>query len=163
MEVKKDWWRYAILAGVVVGLIWWRNRGPEAPASPTKEEQVAERANKFLEDSGIALPEGVARTNLEDVTGGMATGVATINKTNGTSEVMVLAGIPDEKGIYVAWLMNEAGQYKRLGRLVSNKGGMTLSFTGKDLSSYKTLIVSKEEKIGNEPTEQILKGTLTED
>jgi hypothetical protein len=161
MNWQKDWWRFAAVAAVVIGLAWWRNQTPSAPVEEKTLAQVTEeRTNQFLKDAGITIPEGSERANLEDATNSGATGIATRRETNGRTNVTVIAGVPNENNAYVGWLVNEAGEYRRLGTMRIAKGGLTLDFSGSNLDGFDQVVVSEEANVGSKPTKEVLRGSF---
>lgn len=159
MDWNKDWWRYGLVALVVVGLLWWRNRQqPEAPVAPMSEQEATERANKFLQEAGIEVPEGTERANLMDLVNEGLTGVVTRKVEGGKTEISVIAGLPETTKLYVAWLANDQGDWRRLGRLVDEKGGMKLDYQGEGIGGFDEVVVSEETGVGVKPTKPVLRG-----
>jgi hypothetical protein len=123
---------------------------------------TTERVNQFLTDKGINLPTGVKRADLSEANSSGGTGVATQDASAGKNNYAVIADLPElNKGTYVAWLKNEAGEILKLGNLKSEKGGMMVDYsTAKDVSTLKQVVVSQEETVGNAPTNVVLEGSF---
>jgi hypothetical protein len=162
--MKDNWWKFLVLAVVVIGLVWWRqNQAPrEELEVPTPEEQLEQQVNQFLEDSGIRLPEGSERANLSDQTGGSATGVASRQVGTTRTDITVIADLPDlTGGSYVAWLTDEDGDFERMGALRPAKGGYLIDFsTSQNIEGMDEVVISRETSITNQPSELILQGSF---
>jgi len=166
--MKDNWWRLLLLIAVVIGLIWWRQSRNDdnkpTPNTNTEEQQVEERANRFLEERNIQLPEGAERTNLKDVSGGEGTGVVTRVASDNKTELTVLAALPDlDEGYYMAWVRNGDNSVQKLGRLQMGKGGyMVDAQVNQKLSGAEKVIISRETKATDEPTSVVLEGAFKE-
>lgn len=163
MNFRENWWKFLVLALVVLGLIWWRqNRNQPEEELVTEAEQIEEQVNRYLEERGIELPEGGRRANLKDVAEGLGTGVATVVESDETEErtYTVIAGLPDlSVGWYVVWARNAEGDLVNLGRMRQAKGGYLLDTTSaQDLSGYEEVVISKEDSVSDEPSEIVLEG-----
>jgi hypothetical protein len=123
---------------------------------------TTERVNQFLSDKKINLPEGVERADLHEANSSGGTGVATLDKQSGKNSYSVITDLPElTKGMYVAWLKNEAGEVVKLGNLKSEKGGMMVDYSMyQETGSYKQVIVSQEEKVSGAPTNVVLEGSF---
>lgn len=162
--MRENWWKFLVLAGVVGGLVWWRQG--QAPKEEievqTPEERLEEQVNRFLDDSGISLPEGAERANLSDVSGGDASGVVSKEESGSLTELTVIADLPElTGGSYVAWLVSDEGVFMRLGALRAAKGGFLVDFSStSDLTGYDTVVVSRETSITTQPSSEILRGSF---
>lgn len=161
MQDNRHWIAIAGVILLVVGFLWWRGR-TAAPESPITDEDIEleERVNRFLEDRGITLPEGVERVNLRDETGEGYAGVATRSLEVNGSQLTLIADLPDlDEGWYEAWLRGEDEDYRSLGRLRESKGGYIIDqLSTLDADEYRWIVISRETASVSEPTDVVLRG-----
>lgn len=161
-----------IVIGIIVllligGVVLWRQRAarqeqPE-PVGETlsREEQLEERFQ-------LDIPEDVDKAELDDATGGTATGLATRKFEDGTFTHGVLADLPDpETGkFYQGWLVKgEEGDddfdIVSTGRLSMAKGGWSLDFQAStDYSDYSRVLITAEEREDSTPEDTLLEGSF---
>ena len=165
---SRVWW---IIGLVIIALLaWWYFRGRAGTPQPgeipseeqVQEDQAAERANEFLEERGVTLPSEVERVNLRDVAGGTATGVATRDQINGSTEYTVLAALPElSGGQYEAWLTRVDGSDPvSLGELRAEKGGFIVEkTTTEDWSERTRVMVTSEAQQDMTPETVVLEGS----
>lgn len=164
MNLRENWWKYLILAVVVVGLLWYRRDGTEDTpevVTPNDDEVVEQQVDDFLRDRNISLPEGGDRANLRDQTDDGLTGVAT--RTDENELITVLADLPDPEAgnFYQAFLLSGDNDYLSLGRLRPAKGGYLLETrVDADLSGYDTVVISRETGEASEPSRILLRGNF---
>lgn len=155
------------LSTVLMGACIFNRGGDEANQNEdlSLDGVSEERVNQFLQENNITLPEGSSRVNLQDATGGSATGVVstTSEESAANTEVHVLAALPDPgSDTYVAWAVTGEERVV-LGQLRPGKGGFmiqaALPAAAAGASGY---VVSRESSIGDAPTNIVLQGTLSE-
>ena len=165
--IRENQWLLAGLAAVVLvgGYLLMRPTSDNNNEQDQKETQTAqtdEKANKFLEESGLNLPEGVERYNLSGE--GENTGIVTRKKTQGDmTEITVLAGLKDlESGYYQVELLDNQDKVEVLGNLRQGKGGYVLETTKKiDTQKYNRIRVSQ--KVGADPGKVVLEGEFKQE
>lgn len=148
-----------ILAGLA-GIIFWARKPQETlevPHIPSVEEKMEGIFN-------LEIPEDTEKAQLEDVSGGDASGIATRSYENGGFSHVVLADLPDpEEGFfYQGWLVRGAIEDKDFistGKMVLVKGGYLLEFESDiDFSEYEGVVISLEKIDDKEPEKHILEG-----
>jgi hypothetical protein len=137
---------------VIVGLFYFRQREENGDLTVPEEETVQDVERRIEERFGVQIPEGVNRTQLRDVAGGDAYGLATRTMENKTFVHNILADLPDpETGrVYQAWLARgEEGEEDydlvATGRMRIAKGGWVLEYrTSRNLEDYNRVLISSE-------------------
>lgn len=133
----------------------------EPPPTPAVQEKIEESFN-------VEIPEDVEKTELKDVAGGNASGMATRKFENGVFSLLVLADLPDAEAgsFYEGWLVKgKVGETDfdivSTGKLRQAKGGYLLEFkSAKDYSDYNQVVVTLEKKPDNLPEKHILEGSF---
>jgi hypothetical protein len=160
-----------VVIGLIVllglgALIYWAVRSgkeEELPAVPTPS--IEEK----LEDSfKYQIPEGFEKAELDDVTGGTGSGLASRKYESGTFNHAILADLPDpESGsFYEGWLVRgKEGDadfaYISTGKLSVAKGGYMLEFESSvDYSDYSGVVVTLEKVNDKKPEKHILEGSF---
>jgi hypothetical protein len=151
-----------LIGGLLIGALVLGGCQKQQPAPQGQvngQAAVDEQVNKFLTEKGITLAPGAGRAALSGPEG---SGIASMDKSNGTTTYSVIADLPPlTGGMYAAWLKNEAGAVVNLGQLKQEKGGyMVTKTTTEDWSSYKTVIVSQETGTVTTPTGAVLQGNF---
>lgn len=169
--MRGQWW-WVVLAIVVVGIVFWKFQGGGEEVAEDLEEiipnEVVEgerRAEEFLSEKGIDLPNGATRAVLFDKTGGNATGVVVREQMNGQALYTVLAALPDPTdGWYQAWLARAGNQEPvSLGILALGKGGYLTEVTREFLTDYSRVLVTRETVDDETPELVILEGEFAEE
>jgi hypothetical protein len=124
----------------------------------SEDVQLEERVNRFLDESGVSLPENGERANMSDETGGDATGVVNRQTEGNQTMFTVLAALPEPTGNYHAWVDTGEESYLYLGRLTPAKGGYLLEKTIEGEFSGNEVVVSDEVRVGETPTNIVLRG-----
>jgi hypothetical protein len=164
--MKDNWWKIGVLAVVILGLVYWRQQGaqPEQAIELNEEQQLEERVNRFLEETGRVLPEGAERANLTDEVGeGAGTGVATRVADERGTTITILAGLPDPRGgFYQAFLVLGDNEYRSIGRLEAGKGGYMIERRLSNVpEEANEIVVSHEQSLTERPRGDIvLRGTF---
>lgn len=106
-----------------------KNQAQEPTPTPSIEEKVKETFN------GLTIPSDIERTELKDVSGGGAFGVATRTE--------MLANLPQLPAgqYYQGKLENGSGQSVLLGTFRVAKGGYILEYDSSKYSGYNKVIV----------------------
>jgi len=148
----------SVLAGALV-FGGCQKQTPAPQGQVNGQAAVDEQVNKFLTEKGITLAPGAGRAALSGPEG---SGIASMDKANGTTTYSVIADLPSlTSGMYAAWLKNESGAVVNLGQLRLEKGGyMVVKTTTEDWSGYKTVVVSKETGAAATPTGAVLQGNF---
>jgi hypothetical protein len=154
-----------IILIVLAIIVYWVSRPEEPTPTPSPTPVPIEEVERRLEDQlRRTLPETGDRVGLEDVTGGDSSGLAVKEKTDTTTNVSLLADLPDlvAGSFYQAWLIRTVDNQEEklsLGRLVLAKGGYSLEYsTRSDLEDYDKLVVSLEKTFDNTEEQRILEG-----
>lgn len=153
-----------IILAVVAGAIVWirRTRTQEEPLpTPSIEEKIERTFN-------LEIPEDVERADLNDVTGGTGSGIATRKYESGRFSHTVLADLPDPTAgyFYEGWLVRgKEGDanfaFISTGRMRVAKGGYLLEFTSStDYSAYNGVVVTLERVDDKKPETHILEGSF---
>ena len=154
-----------IALAIIAGIIYWyrRTSQTELPPSPqpTFEETFEDRFN-------IQVPEDVDKSELRDVSGGDASGLATRKYESGSFTHAVLADLPDPTSgyFYEGWLVrgkegDENFAYISTGRFSLAKGGYMLEFqSSKDYSEYSGVVVTLEMLNDGKPEKHVLEGSF---
>lgn len=154
-----------VLGGVILvilfaGFLLLRNQDPVDPAvvpTPTPSQSIE---SKIESTFNVAIPDDIEKAELQDVSGGDASAVATRKFENNIFEFSILADLPDPQSgsFYSAWLGNN-NDYHYLGRLSIAKGGYSLEYTvDHDHSEFNQVIVSQESADVSVPTKRVLQG-----
>lgn len=130
----------------------------------TQTSAPANIENKIEEKFKVDIPDDADKIEMEDATGGDASGIAVRKYEKNVFDASILADLPEpEKGkIYYAWISKgEEGKegFERvlLGSLQIAKGGWSLEYTGsKDYSDYDTFLVSEGKTSDNKPDKVVL-------
>lgn len=137
MEEKQNWLTIGAIVLVVAGLgfFLYRQSQQAIDEAPIADEETVtrERADRFLEDMNIELPEDATRVNLRDVSDSDGTGIATRRPDGDVLLQSVLVALPDPAPgeFYEAYLVSsedEEVEPLRLGRLQMIKGGWALDY-----------------------------------
>ena len=153
-----------IILAVVAGAIVWIRRArttPEPLPTPSIEEKIEKTFN-------LEIPEDVERADLNDVTEGTGSGIATRKYENGRFSHTVLADLPDPTAgyFYEGWLVRgKEGEtnfaFISTGRMRVAKGGYLLEFNSStDYSSYSGAVVTLEKVDDKKPEAHILEGSF---
>ncbi|MBI4157903.1 anti-sigma factor [Candidatus Woesebacteria bacterium] len=152
-----------ILVLVIGGFLWLRNRAPKEVTAPsTSNQENIERS------FNLTIPDDVDTADLEDVSGGDGSAVATRKFENGTFTHMVLADLSDPAAgtFYEGWLVRgKMGDfdfaYISTGKLRVAKGGFLLEFkSAVDYSNYNGVVVTLEKVNDKTPETHILEGSF---
>lgn len=138
------------------------NRTGEAEPSTGEGVVLEQRVEELLEKSGVELPEGVDRADLNPVEGD-GTGLATRNLVDQGREYTVLAALPTPvSGWYEAWISNDDGsEAVSLGRLQSVKGGYLVEVTlDGELSEKNRVVVTLGPTDEGATTNVVLEGAF---
>lgn len=148
---------------VVAGIVYFVRRPSTTPIEipeQTVEEKIEDRFK-------MQIPDDVDKTELSDVTGGSASGIATRDFTEGKFTHAVLADLPEpEGGFYEGWLVRgEEGDvnfdFFSTGKLRIAKGGYVLEYTSaKDYSDYNKVVITFETVFDKTPEDHILEGSF---
>jgi hypothetical protein len=157
---KKDIVIGLVILAALAGLIYWGSRRGEGeelplPTVPSVEEKIEGAFD-------IEIPENVDKAELEDVSGGDASGIATRKFENGLFNHMVLADLPDpEPGeFYEGWLIKD-GEVISTGKMRLAKGGYLLEFeSSTDYPDYNQVVITLEKIDDENPEAHILEGSF---
>ncbi|OGM19936.1 hypothetical protein A2714_04340 [Candidatus Woesebacteria bacterium RIFCSPHIGHO2_01_FULL_38_9] len=151
----------------LAGVIYYRQK-----TRPTEEMRVPETLSSseevFEEKFKIDIPDDISKSELKDISGGNATGIATRNFENAVFSHTVLADLPDpqEGKFYEGWLVradvgSENFSQVSTGRMQLAKGGWMLNFESKiDYSDHGKVVITEEERSDATPEKYILEGTF---
>lgn len=153
-----------IILAVVAGAIVWirRARTTQEPLpTPSIEEKIEKTFN-------LEIPEDVERADLNDVSGGTGSGIATRKYESGRFTHALLADLPDPVPgtFYEGWLVRgKEGEanfaFISTGRMGVAKGGYLLEFTSStDYSAYNGVVVTLERVDDKKPEKHILEGSF---
>ncbi len=151
----------AVLAGAIVAIRRTRTPKPLPLATPSVEEKIEKTFN-------FEIPEDVEKAELNDVSGGTGSGIATRKYQSGRFSHAVLADLtdPEVDGYYEGWLVrgNEGDAnfaYVSTGKMRIAKGGYLLEFeSNKDYSDYKKVVITLEKINDGKPETHILEGSF---
>lgn len=147
-----------VILAVLAGIIYWVRRPVDklkVPSTPSVEEKIEGVFN-------IEIPEDAEKAQLEDVTGGDASGIATRSYEDGRFTHVVLADLPDPEvgSFYEAWLVR-GNNFVSTGKLRIAKGGYLLEFeSGVDYSDFDEVVVTLETVEDRNPEQYILEGSF---
>ena len=146
-----------ILAGllvlIVAGIVVYMFVKPNVPKTNITLPTV--RPTEKIENKfNLQIPDDVEKINLNDVSGGTGSGIATRN------EILVDLADPETGKFYQAWLEDNSGKRISLGKLVIEKGGWLVSYNSKASPEYKKVIVSLETKFDNILETKVLEGSF---
>lgn len=148
--------RRDVLAGllilVVLVVVIYMFAKPNVPKTPftiptPAPEEVIE--NKFK----LQIPDDVEKTDLNDVSGGTGSGIAT------RSEVLVDLPDPEAGKFYQAWLEKD-GKLVSLGKMTVAKGGWLVSYNSSSYPGYNKVIISLETKLDANMEVKVLEGSF---
>lgn len=152
-----------VLLLAVVLVFWFRGKTPKSVMAPTpvSEEKIEKSFN-------LTIPEDVDKVEMNDVSGGDASGVATRKYENGNFSHMVLADLSDPEAgtFYEGWLVkgkmgDEDFAYISTGRMVVAKGGYLLEYkSSTDYSDYTGVVITLEKVNDKKPETHILEGSF---
>ena len=153
-----------IILAVVAGAIVWIRRAKTAQEplpTPSIEEKIEKTFN-------LEIPEDVERADLNDVTGGTGSGIATRKYASGRFTHALLADLPEPASgtFYEGWLVRgKEGEanfaFISTGRMRVAKGGYLLELTSStDYSDYKGVVVTLERVDDKKPEAHILEGSF---
>jgi hypothetical protein len=154
----------AVILAVLAGVVFWNRDDSEEINVP----QTLSVEDKIEESFNLQIPDDVGRSELKDVSGKDASGIATRKYENGVFEHSVLTDLPDpEQGkFYQGWLTKGSkgeDDYSlvSVGKLRLAKGGYMLDYKSKtDYSSHNQVVVTLEEKFDDTPEEHVLEGSF---
>jgi hypothetical protein len=163
-------WRIGLILLLILGWWWWRgsrlvSQNEQAAPTPTAASvnPGGARAEEFLEESGIEIPEDNERVVLDAVGGGENTGVMAWSSEGAQATVTVIASLPDlQTGTYAAWLSFE-DEFTRIGNLRLSKSGYLLDtrVEARVIEQAQRVIVSRETGVDRgEPVDRVLEGRL---
>ena len=155
------------LAVIIAGFYFLFLRKPEAPGLEVTEN-TPQITDEMKSSFGVLIDDNAEKTELVDVTGGMASAIATRIYENGVFTHAVLADLPDPTSgtFYEGWLVRgKAGDsdfdFISTGKMQLAKGGYVLEFESQtDLSDYAGVVVTLETKLDDVPEEHILEGSF---
>lgn len=153
-----------VILAVVAGAIVWLRRTrttPEPLPTPSIEEKIEKTFN-------LEIPEDVERADLNDVSGGTGSGIATRKYDGGRFTHAVLADLPDPVAgyFYEGWLVRgKEGDanfaFISTGKMRVAKGGYLLEFNSStDYSAYSGVVVTLERVDDKKPETHILEGSF---
>ena len=149
-----------IILAALAGFIYLRAR------RETKDElqvpQTLSIEDRLEQAFDFEIPEDVDKTELKDVTGGDASGIATRKYEGGQFTHAVLADLPDpETGtFYEGWLVKEESVIST-GRFRIAKGGYLLEFqSSTNYSDYNDVVITLEKVADSTPEEHVLEGSF---
>jgi hypothetical protein len=132
----------AILAGFIY---YWKK--------PTLDEQLKVPQTLSVQDQiedkfNLSIPDNVDKAELNDVSGGNASAIATREYSDGKFTATILADLPDpESGFYTSELAKD-NETIATGSLILAKGGYLLEYqSSQDLSDFSTVRVKLNDKI----------------
>ena len=163
--------RRDIVIGLVIlfalaGFIFFRAKRETSPELIVPQTLSTE--DTLEEKFGLTLPEDVEKVELNDVSGGDGSGIATRKFESGIFTHTILADLPEPTSgtFYQGWLVRgSAGDdnfaFISTGRMTLAKGGYLLEFqSATDFSEYNQVIVTKEIVADSTPETHILEGSF---
>lgn len=153
-----------LILAVIAGTIsWLRGR------SVTSQPQVTLEMEEKMETTfNLDIPDDVEKTELTDVSGGTASGIATRNYDGSSFTHTVLADLPDpiQATVYEGWLVRgKAGdnnfKFVSTGVMQIAKGGYLLQFESDvDLTAFTGVVITLEQKVDATAEKHILEGSF---
>ncbi len=162
---KRDIFIGLIILAILATVVYWLRK----PGQPTPEIPMAPAAEEKFESAfNLEIPEDVDKAILKDVSGGMASGIATRRFEDNQFSHAVLADLadPEAGSFYQAWLIRgKEGDldFAQLstGKLRIAKGGWLLEYQSKtNYSDYNDVLVSLEKIFDQTPESHILEGSF---
>lgn len=155
-----------VVLAAVAGLILRFRSSRETKVETTPTPPSVE--DRFEESFNVEIPEDVEKSELKDVSGGSASGIATRDFENGKFTHMVLADLPAPEvgSYYQAWLQkgdegDEDFSLVSTGRMVLVKGGYLIEFeSNKDLQSYDKVVISQEKIADSKIEKKVLESSF---
>jgi len=135
------------------------------PGLTTEQLESLKTDLQTMTGSTLITPAAVASANTKEINlvpqGGVtATGIAVMSKTDTQSSYQVLADLPElqPNERYWAWL-SDGANYKKIGQVRASKGGFVFEFSTKDdVTSLRSLLISRENTTVDKPTTTVLQG-----
>jgi len=163
--------RRDIVIGLVIlfalaGFIFFRAKRETSPELIVPQTLSVE--DKLEEAFNLQLPEDVEKVELNDVSGGDGSGIATRKFESGRFTHTVLADLPDPAvgSFYEGWLVRgNAGDanfaFISTGRMTLAKGGYILEFESQtNYSDYSNVVITSERVADTTPESHILEGSF---
>ena len=155
-----------VILAALAGFIFFRAKRETSPELIVPQTLSVE--DKLEEAFNLQLPEDVEKVELNDVSGGDGSGIATRKFENGRFTHTVLADLPDPAAgsFYEGWLVRGNPQdanfaFISTGKMKLAKGGYLLEFqSATDFSEYNQVIVTKEIVADSTPETHILEGSF---
>lgn len=154
MQDKQNWLTIAAIVLVVAGLGVFLYRQSQQPAPEVEiidqEDEARAKADQFLQNLDVTIPDGATRINLKDIADVGGAGIVTRNQQAGMIAQSILVSLPDPQPgeHYEAYLVadDEAVADLYLGKLRSLKGGWNLDYrlSQQQAESYKTVQITRE-------------------
>ena len=155
-----------VILAALAGIIYFRAKR-ETPQELTVPQTLSTE-DTLEQKFGLTLPEDVERAELNDVTGGDGSGIATRKFENGRFTHTVLADLPDPSAgfFYEGWLVRgNSGDanfaFISSGKMKLAKGGYLLEFgSSSDFTSYNNVVITQEKVFDATPETHILEGSF---
>ncbi len=146
---------------VILALVTVFYRKSQVP-SITDVEKLQEKESQIEGVFNIEIPEDLEKAVLEDVSGGISSGIATRDFKGGKYIHTVLADLSDPEGkmFYEGWL-TKGDDFISTGKMRIAKGGYILEFgSAIDYSDYDGVVITLEKIFDNNPEKHILEGSF---
>ena len=149
-----------IILAALAGFIYFR--GKKETPEELQVPQTLSIEDRLEQAFDFEIPEDVDKAELEDATGGDASGIATRKFENGQFTHTVLADLPDPEtgAFYEGWLVKDESVIST-GRLRIAKGGYLLEFqSSTDYLEHSDVVITLEKVADSNPEEHILEGSF---
>lgn len=142
-----------LLILIVLGVVIYMFARPNVPK--TALTIPTPRPIEVIEDKfNLQIPDNVEKTELNDVSGGTGSGIATRN------EILVDLPDPETGKFYQAWVEDTNGNQISLGKLTMAKGGWLINYNSALYPGYNKVIVSLEIGFDKKIETKVLEGSF---
>lgn len=165
---KQQYVSLGIGLGLLAGVYWFVIRSPETSeqpvvetTQPVQEEGVPATETQKVMDTILNDPETLV-AQLEDVSGGTATGRGFVNRQDGVLYHYVEANLPEpaEGSVYEGWLVQQRPlKFFSTGVLEKHGDAYTLTYTSDtEYQGYNFVVITEETVVDETPEAHVIEG-----
>lgn len=173
MQDKQNLLTIGAVVLVVVGLgvfLYRQSQQPTEEVAVVDQEEVArDRAEQFLQNLDVEIPEDATRVNLRDVAGTEGAGIATRRPQGDVLLQSLLVALPDPQPgeFYEAYLLSsdETQDPMYLGKMRMVKGGWALDYQldSQEAQDYSKIQVTREKTDDRQLEEVVLEAEFPQE